>query len=78
MRTTHYSSEIKDIYGGYSYRCEVGGTLYLVDNKTGKVVVEYSKSDSDDKFSDAAYHIFAEFYKKCNEYLKEQTELKKK
>ena len=67
----YYETEISDHYGGWGALAHVSASFRLLDAKTGRVLVEYSDSKSDDKEIDAFHHILKKFYEKANKYLKD-------
>lgn len=66
----YYETEVKDHYGYWSASARVSATFRLID-ATGKTVVEYSKTETDDKEIDATHHILKDFYKKVEKHLKD-------
>lgn len=70
MYTKKYREEIKDHYAHWSFEWNVLATFYLVDAKTGQVVVSESVSAFDDKPMDAYRKILGTFYKSVNKYFK--------
>ena len=60
-----YESKIRDIFGHYDYVAIVSGTFQLVDS-SGRVIVEHSEPETDDKTADAYRHFLKKFYDKVN------------
>ena len=60
-----------DVPGGYEFTAYVTATLQLVDAKTEQVLVEYHKTESNDKTMDAYREILKGFYKMVNKDIKE-------
>jgi len=70
MYTRKYKDKIVDHYAYWSFTWNVSATFYLVNAKTGQVVVAESANEFDDKPMDAYRKILRNFYGKVNEYFK--------
>ena len=67
---TYYRTKINENYGHWSASARVSATFRLIDS-SGKILVEYSKTETDDKEIDAFHHILKDFYKKAGKALKD-------
>ena len=67
----YYRTKIEDHFGYWSAKANVSVVFNLVDLNSGRTVVQYSQTKSDDKQIDALHHLVEDFYKKVNKYLKD-------
>ncbi len=70
MKTKKYRDEITDHYAYWSFTWNVRATFYLVNAKTGQVVVSESGTEFNDKPMDAYRKILRNFYGEVNKYFK--------
>ncbi len=70
MHTKKYKDKIVDHYAYWSFSWNVRATFYLVDAKTGQVVVSESGNTFDDKPMDAYRKIMRTFCEQVNKYFK--------
>ena len=67
---TDYKTSISDVYGKWVYTATVSGDFALVDTNTGRTVVSYSGTETDDKRGDAYRHLVDKFYDEVNDFFK--------
>ena len=71
MKTNQYETKISDHYGYWGYTATVAASFNLVDARTGRVVVNHTAIETDDKCADAYCHFMKDFYKKVEKCLGE-------
>lgn len=72
MYTRKYKDTIVDHYAYWSFTWNVRATFYLVNAKTGQVVVSESGTEFDDKPIDAYRKILRSFYGEVNKHFKKK------
>lgn len=72
MYTRKYKDKIVDHYAYWSFTWNVRATFYLVNAKTGQVVVVESGTEFDDKPMDAYRKILRSFYGEVNKHFKKK------